>query len=264
MQWALNRCTSSRNCPDLRLLLLVFPLPFVLTSCIGFALSMGHLNDPPAPRSRSDIAWAVSGNTDLRLSALKLEDFPALKKFYRLRDVHFNSGSATDAKIEALADVGFTNLQLIVIHNCPLVTDCGIESLSRIGSLRSLVLRNTSVTDRGLEILIAKMQLGHVNVARCTNVTAHGLLNLVQSETLASLGFSPENLTEAEVSEIFEAARNVKECWIYYPNSRARTPAVAAVAQKKGIKLVFEGVTFWTHEGWELSERRPLSPEKSQ
>ena len=211
--------------------------------------------------SRRGIAWASSGHTALKLSRLNLEDYPALKKFTRLRNAHFTRDSATDAKLEALADVGLTNLQLIVIHNCPLVTDRGIESLSRIPSLRALVLLDTSITDRGLETIINKMRLGHVNVARCTNVTARGLLNLVQSEGLGTLGFSPENLTEAEVSEILEAARNVKECSIYYPNSNARTSAISAIAQRKGIKLVFEGVTFWTWEGWELSGRRPLSPE---
>ena len=89
---------------NVRLLLIVCPLSFVLTGCIGYAIAFSASDPPPAPDSRWSIAWTCRNHTHLNLSALKPKDFPALKKFQELKEAQFgpHSNSATDEKMEAL------------------------------------------------------------------------------------------------------------------------------------------------------------------
>ena len=110
--------------------MLVGTLPCLMTGCIiAMGLAWDHRNDHPAPRTRSDIARVKPKQIEVRLSWLKVEDYPALARFQTLQGVTFNVGGATDIKLEALADIGFTNLWWIEIRDSPLVTDRGIDAL---------------------------------------------------------------------------------------------------------------------------------------
>ena len=217
----------------------------------------------PAPKSRGNIARTGSDTTQLELSWLKGKDFPALKKFHKLETVTFRRGNATDEKLETLAQLGFTNLQSISTPNCWLITDRGIEALTRIPTLRGLNLRGTPITDRSVETITTKMRLEWVHLCKCTNVTARSLLKVVQTQPLRYLSFSCENLTEADVIEVLEAAPTLKECDICLPNRVALISDTSSIALRKKIQFRYEGATFWHGDSMpnHFEEFPPLSPE---
>lgn len=253
--------------PKIPLLLLVCALAVSATGCIGFGLMMMDMDKwpgsgTPAPKSRASIARLSSGTIELELSWLKGKDFPALKKFHKLQTVTFRRGNATDAKLETLAGLGFTNLQSVRLPNCSHVTDRGIETLSRIPSIRSLNLRDTPITDAGAEVIASNLQLTRLQVCKCTNLTARGLLRLAETQPLEYLEFSCENLTETDVIRIFQASSKLKNVHICLP-SRVVVSQAVTPTWSRGVKLVFEGITFWHGDSLpdHFQKYPPLSPE---
>src|SRR5438093_10607283 len=123
---------------------------------IFFAAGCG--SPPPAPRSRVGIAWTSRNNTHLMLDALPMKDYPALKKFHKLREVQFTRRTATDEKMEALSRVSLTNLYCVTMNGSSHITDRGIDALARIPTVHSLGLEGASITDVGLELIASRMQ----------------------------------------------------------------------------------------------------------
>lgn len=231
------------NRANVRLFLVVGPLSVILAACASPLFSI--YTPPPSPESRGDIA-RTSANADfVRLSRLKVEDFPALKKFHKLNGIIFPKGNATDEKLEALARLGLTNLSFVNLGKCPQVTDRGMEALRQIASIKGLVLRGASITDQGLEAVASKQRLSQLDVPQCTNVTARSLLKAIQIESLYNITFSGESLAEADVVQILCASRNLRHCYIDAPNAHLRTFAVRAAATTNYIRLELEDKDYW-------------------
>src|SRR5579863_9163959 len=53
------------------------------------------------------------------ISALRIEDFPALAKIQALYAVYISGDGATDEKLKALSKLHFTNLVSVVCTDCP-------------------------------------------------------------------------------------------------------------------------------------------------
>src|SRR3954469_12951027 len=122
-------------------------IPVVLTLFVS-----GCGSPPPAPRSRVGMAWTSRNNTHLILDALPMKDYPALKKFHKLREIQFTYRTATDEKMDALERASLTNLYCVTMNGSSHITDRGIEALSRIPTVHSLGLEGASITDVGLEL----------------------------------------------------------------------------------------------------------------
>ncbi|MEO7676527.1 MAG: hypothetical protein ABIV39_07185 [Verrucomicrobiota bacterium] len=167
-------------------------------------LSGGCSNPPPAPASRFGVSFTSRNNTHLNLDSLPIEDYPALKKFHKLREVQY--GTATDEKMEALANVGLTNLRSASLNGSSYISDRGIEALAQIRFMDSLGLEGTAITDRGVDLIAKRMHPRGVNVAACTKVTVDGLLKLAQSETMESLSFSVGEMMQADLIRLIHAA----------------------------------------------------------
>jgi len=188
----------------------------------------------------------VQNSSHLILDALPLADYPSLNKVAGLREVQFWRRTATDEKMEALARVGFAQLQCVTMNGSSHITDRGIEALARIPTVHDLGLEGASITDVGLGIIAARMQPQRVNVASCPNITAKGLLKLVQAESLKDLGFSPNRMTTAEVVRLLEESRGLERFQITGPAhhlDRAaidRAAAAKARARGVGLQIVFQ------------------------
>src|SRR5205807_1603256 len=134
------------------------------------------------------------------------EDFRSLTNIHALYTVYFDGGGATDEKLKALAQLRFTNLTSIVFTDCNLVTDSGLEHLSQISTLEGLGLRGMSITDAACETMATKMRLIEINMPRCPEVTAKGLLRLAHCETIESLGFSVGTMSQDDLIRLVSTA----------------------------------------------------------
>lgn len=175
------------------------------------------------------------------VSNLRADKFPELEQIHALFTVYFKGQGATDEKLKVLSQLRFTNLACVVFTDCPLVTDTGIEYLSRISTLNSLGLRQMSVTDAACDTMITKMRLVGVNMPNCTNVTVNGLLKMVQAETMESLGFSVGQMKQDDLLRIIRSAgsklNRLDIEMVESAERRLDLPALRQAAEDKGIKL---------------------------
>jgi hypothetical protein len=149
----------------------------------------------PVPlTSKHDIESARPDVDDVFVTRLPLEDYPRLSKFRRLRAVLLGNG-ATDAKLQAVAQLDLTNLVDLNMIAAPQVTDLGISALTNIASLKMIGMEGTGITDASCEVMASRMRLQGVNVANCDGVSKKGINALGSSDTIKELGFSADNLS---------------------------------------------------------------------
>ena len=86
------------------------------------------------------------------------------------------------------------------------MTDSGLEHLSQISTLEGLGLRGMSITDAACETMATKMRLIEINMPRCPEVTAKGLLRLAHCETIESLGFSVGTMSQDDLIRLVSTA----------------------------------------------------------
>ena len=196
-------------------------------------IAAGCGSQPPRPQSRREISWTSRNNTHLGLDPLPVEDYPALKKFYKLREVQFTFRAATDEKMEALAGVGLTNLYCVTMNGSSHITDRGIEALARIPSVHSLGLEGASITDAALETIASRMLPHSVNIASCSNITFNGLLKLARASTLKDFGFSSDRLTTTDVVHLLDASQSLERFQITGPSGHLDRSAIHNAADKK-------------------------------
>ena len=210
------------------MLLAALALSIVTSGC-------GHY--PSYLKSHSDI-WATSAReTHIEVSQLPLDQYPRLAKFHQIYEVDFEGG-ATDDKLKALAQIGFTNLAQVVLTDCPLVTDKGIEYLSTVSSIRGLGLRSTSITGRSVDTFARMSKLESVNIEGSAGVTLKGLVALAQSDTLTDISFSGAALTQEDLLRIIDAVRHITRIDIVDPaDSRLDASALREAARAKHIQL---------------------------
>lgn len=233
----------------------------LLYSLVLALFACGCTNPPPAPGSRLGIAFTSRNNSHLILDPLPIEDYPALKKFHKLREVQYWYRTATDEKMEALASVPLPSLYCASLNGSSHITDRGIAALARIRSIHSLGLEGASITDAGLEIIATRMQPDGVNVTSCSNITIRGLLTLVQTDTLRDIDISADHLSTADVIELLEKSRNLDRFQITGPSRHLSSGAIdraaglRARAQRKELRVV------WQPRG-SISMDFPLPPRK--
>ena len=132
-------------------------------------------------------------------------------------------------------------ISCVVFTDCALVTDKGIGYLSRIPTIESLGLRHMSITDATCETMATKMRLLDVNMPNCSNVTVNGLLKMVHSESLESLGFSVSNMTQDDLIQLISTAapqlgrRDIEMDTL--SEGRLDLPALRKAAKTKKIRL---------------------------
>ena len=136
------------------------------------------------------------------ISEVSLEDYPALTNLHALYAVSFEDEGATDEKLEALTHLQFTNLATVSFNDCRLVTDKGIDYLSRISSVTNLWLRDMPFNDATFRTIAEKFRLHDVSITYCTNVTVKGLLAIAQSKTIYSLQFSLADLKQEDLMQL--------------------------------------------------------------
>jgi hypothetical protein len=212
-------------------------LGFAPSAALALTVVTSGCHYPSNLKSHSDIWLTSKGETHIKVSQLPLDQFPKLAKFHQVYEVDFDGGG-TDDKLEALAQIGFTNLSEVVLTDCPLVTDKGIEYLSVVSSIRGLGLRGTSITDRSIATFARMSRLEGVNIEGSTGVTLKGLVTLAQSDTLTDICFSGAALTQDDLLRIIGAVRHVTRIEIVDPaDGRLDAPALREAARAKNIKL---------------------------
>ncbi len=196
---------------------------------------------PERLSSKWDITWASADATEIDIRDLPLEDYPLLRKFKHAQQISLdnrNSAVATDAHLEALALVGFTEVVCIGLDNCRLVTDKGIRALSKIQPLPGLALEGTSITDQACDVMAHSMHLTGVNVANCSKVTIKGIKELAACPTIQGFSFSADTLTPQQVVDVLDLLKDSSWCGIVDPGGRLDAEALTAKAQQRNITLV--------------------------
>jgi hypothetical protein len=207
-------------------------LLIVITACGTYPVPLS---------SRWSIGAAGAKTEEIDIRDLPLDDYPLLTKFRSVRYIYLNNyigSGTTDSNLSALAEVGFTNLECIMLLNCWRVTDEGIHALVRISSLKELALEGTGITDSALEIAATKMHLTGINIANCSRITLKGLRSLANSETLRDLGFSLNDVTEAEVLSLIASFKKVGRLEIVDPQSKLDKGKIQTKGADRGIQIV--------------------------
>lgn len=191
--------------------------------------------------SEKDIKEASADADEIWISTLPIEAYPLLAKFTKIRRIDFynrNGMGANDRRLHALALLNFPALKDVSLLNCPAVTDDGITALSRFASLKELQLEGASITDAGVQVLVEKVSGAGVNVANCGGVTFKGLLMLASSSTANGMGFSTENVNQAQILEIINSLKpNMKECQIVDRKKKLDESVVKQAAKARGVKF---------------------------
>lgn len=217
-------------------MVLLRPLLF----CVGFLLAgCGHDGVPLG--SGREVRTAPKHVDEVFIASLPTEDYPFLARFPDLRRVDFfaaDGSGGSNPKLRALAAVRFDHLKDVSLLNSPAVTDAGLRHLRGIGSLRMLQLEGTSVTDEGLAFMAKRMRLSGVNVANCPKVGLRGLRELAVSGTLAELGFSAGDLTQAEVEDLIGRFKTITYCGIVDPPGKLDAAALEKAGARKGVQIV--------------------------
>jgi hypothetical protein len=196
---------------------------------------------PERLSSKWDIAWASADATEIDIRDLPLEDYPLLKKFKHAQQISLdnrNSDVATDAHLEALASVGFREVDCIGLDNCRLITDKGIRALSKIQPLPQLALEGTSITDQACDVMAHTMHLTGVNIANCSKVSFRGIKALAACPAMEGLSFSADTLTREQVLEVLAALKDGSWCGIVDPQRKLNADALIAKAAQRNITLV--------------------------
>jgi hypothetical protein len=213
----------------------------IMPASVGIALTCVAAGPYPEPLSNSgEIRRAQPTLDSIDIWNLPLADIPLLSKFQGLKRISLWSEegtSATDAKLKALSDIGFTNLNYINLNNCRLITDKGIEALSHVRSLTQLTLEGTSITDQGCVIMASTMSLEMVNVANCPGVTVKGLDALARSTGLKYFSFSSDKLTHEEVLSLIDSFKNVKRCEVVDTEHKLDSAVISAKGKARGIHV---------------------------
>lgn len=195
----------------------------------------------PEPLSNSKDIRAAKPTLDyIDIRYLPLADFPLLAKFQSLKRVRFynrEGEGATDEKLKALADIGFTNLTYINLNNCRPVTDKGIEALSKIRSLRQLTLEGTAITDTACHIMASQMSLTSVQISNCSGVTKKGIEELARSKTLEYFFFSCDALTQGEVLALIDSFNSITWCEIVDTQGKLDATAIKKKGAEKKIHV---------------------------
>ena len=206
----------------------------VVISCIG-------AGPYPEPLSNSKSIRAAKPTLDsIDIWNLPLADYPLLSKFIGLKQIWLWSEEgtfATDEKLKALAGIGFTNLIYINLNSCRLVTDIGIEALSKTRSLKQLTLEGTAITDVACDIMASRMSLELVNIANCPRVTKKGLEKCSRSITLNYFSFSSDTLTQEEVLTLIDSFKSITRCEIVDKQGKLDAKAIKAKGKGKNIHV---------------------------
>ena len=191
--------------------------------------------------SAKDVKEASADADEIWISTLPIEAYPLLAKFTKIRRIDFydrNGTGADDKRLRALALLNFPALKDVSLLNCPAVTDDGITALSRFTSLKEFQLEGTSITDEGVQVLAGRISGAGVNVANCGGVTFKGLLMLASSSTAKGIGFSTENVNQAQVLEIINRLKpNMEECQIVDQKKKLDRAVVKQAAKARGVKF---------------------------
>jgi hypothetical protein len=142
----------------------------------------------------------------LHLSSCKVNDFEI-----QFLTNKINLSQFTVRFYDTLTDVGFyhlctmTNLYHIVLEECPLVTDIGLQHLSilKINQLKVLSISNKNISDVGLHHLAKLNNLEMLSLPRCVRITDIGVHHLSEIKTLKMLNISYcENVTNLSLQHL--------------------------------------------------------------
>ncbi len=205
---------------------------------------MGCRHDYPERLSnKTDIWLASSSAKDIDIWNLPIGDYPLLRKFTNVEDILLDSEEgtfATNEKLKALSELGFTNLGGVSLFNGRLITDDGITALSGIHSLKGLALEGTAITDVSCEVMASRMHLAQLNVANCPGITLKGLKMLAASVSLQGFAFSADKLTQEEVLNLITSFKNVTSCVIVDPDGKLDIATITAKFAEKKIHVVIK------------------------
>jgi hypothetical protein len=173
------------------------------------------------------------------ISDVSIEDYPALTNLHALFAVYFEDDGATDEKLEALTNLRFTNLTCIYLLDCRLLTDKGIDYVSRIPSVINLALSGMAINDATCHMIAARIRLHDVSIGDCPNVTVNGLLAIVQSKTINSLRFSMGDLKQEDLIQLIsQSAPQLTRMDIEMDDSSVRRLDLPALRQAVKVRKI--------------------------
>lgn len=165
---------------------------------------------PPIVESKQDIAALPPSTPRVRARGLHDEDIFALSHLPLLKDLDFGGGrkvlaaSLTDKGLANLASLDLQRLDTLMLGYCTNITDAGLSSVAKIGSITWLSLEVCpQITDVGLASLLTMTNLTGLDLRGCVGITDAGLERLAAKANWQTIMFGGcPNVTTNAVSKL--------------------------------------------------------------
>jgi hypothetical protein len=216
-------------------------MPGFLVIAILSLVAAGCGHHAAAIYSKRDIFWTSSSEHQIVIGTLPLKDWPKLKKFPELTDIDVAGDVAQqidDSHLKTLSQLELPKLRNVLLAHCTHVTDRGLESLTNFPSISGLQLIDTSITDKGMQILATEFpKLNGISVEQCHAITSAGFMTLTNSRTIKDVGLSLDPLSQEQIENIISTVTNVVWWTISDPQQRLDHVTLRQLGESRKITI---------------------------
>lgn len=149
-------------------------------------------------------------------------------------EIHFYEESADDRFI--LPTLSLERMQTLTLLRAEglKVTDAACEAIAKIHSIVELKLYGTSITDRGLQALLAMPNIYSINLQECTQITGEEIDELEVPSCLPFLCLSLTNLTSKGLVRLIQKCPQLK--WIYAQQTHVDRDCIDAINSLENLE----------------------------
>ncbi len=155
----------------------------VVCATVFFVLASFSCMNSGTSVSTPDEIDALPADTEvIGARFLPVKHFPKLARFKQLTALTFHTGwgvgeaAVTDEGLRVISEIGFSDLDTIMLSHCNKITDEGLRYVVKIESLKWIGLSACpGITDAGISTLATATQLETVDLRGCPNITDVGL-----------------------------------------------------------------------------------------
>ena len=182
----------------------------IVSTLVVFVALNAFADWPPIVESKKDIEALPASTTRVRARGLHDSDIPALSHLPLLKHLDFGEGrKALDARITdkglaSLSSVGLQRLDFLMLGYNTKITDAGVSSIAKMGSITWLSLEVCPhITDAGLVSLLTMTNLTGLDLRGCVGITDAGLEHLAAKTNWQTIMFGGcPNVTTNAVSKL--------------------------------------------------------------
>lgn len=200
------------------------------------------LTPAQAQLERNAAIWALNHDFEINLyipkvgeeilSITRLESIPN-EDFYLTALIANNSPIITREFLKPFE--GLENLGDLKLHEC-IIKDDAWEAIIKFGSLHTLDLRGTGITDIGLTYIATLKKLKNLSLHKNPNITDKGLQPLNQLQNLESVNLARTNIADEGLKFI---QNNPKISWLNIEDTKVSDESVKYLKNLKRLSELF-------------------------